>query len=56
MFSIRASIAADLPAITAIYGHHVLHGTGTFETEPPSEAEMATTRCCSSAVFNSTRN
>ena len=32
---------ADLPAITAIYAHHVLHGTGTFEEEPPAEAEMA---------------
>src|SRR5689334_17342359 len=38
---IRPSTEADLPAITAIYGHHVLHGTGTFETTPPTEAEMA---------------
>ena len=22
------------------YAHHVLHGTGTFETTPPTEAEM----------------
>jgi L-amino acid N-acyltransferase YncA len=41
---IRPSTDADLPAITAIYGHHVLHGTGTFETEPPSEADMTTRR------------
>ena len=34
-------LPADLPAITAIYAHHVLHGTGTFEEEPPDEAEMA---------------
>lgn len=40
-FQIRAAAAADLPAITAIYSHHVLHGTGTFELTPPEEAEMA---------------
>ena len=34
MFIIRPSSEADLPAITAIYGHHVLHGTGTFEVDP----------------------
>lgn len=33
-----------MPAITAIYGHHVLHGTGTFETEPPDMAEMTQRR------------
>ncbi len=38
---IRDAIAADLPAITAIYAHHVLHGTGTFEEVPPTEQEMA---------------
>ena len=38
---LREAIANDLPAITAIYAHHVLHGTGTFEEEPPSEIEMA---------------
>jgi phosphinothricin acetyltransferase len=31
---------ADLPAIQAIYAHHVLHGTGTFEDVPPSLEEM----------------
>jgi len=41
MSLIRPSTDADLPAITAIYGHHVLHGTGTFETTPPTETEMA---------------
>lgn len=39
-FSIRPAVAIDLPSITAIYRHHVLHGTGTFETRPPDEAEM----------------
>jgi L-amino acid N-acyltransferase YncA len=38
---IRDATAADLAAITAIYAHHVLHGTGTFEETPPTEAEMA---------------
>ena len=38
---IRDAEAGDLPAITAIYAHHVLHGTGTFEEEPPDEAELA---------------
>lgn len=41
---IRPSTEADLPAITAIYRHHVLHGTGTFEIDPPSEADMAARR------------
>ena len=38
---IRDALPADVPAITAIYAHHVLHGTGTFEEVPPGEAEMA---------------
>jgi len=38
---IRTAAPVDVAAITAIYGHHVLHGTGTFEEEPPSLAEMA---------------
>ena len=38
---IRDATAADLPAITAIYAHHVLTGTGTFEETPPEEAEIA---------------
>lgn len=41
---IRPSTDADLPAITAIYADNVLHGTGTFELEPPDEAEMARRR------------
>ena len=44
MIKIRPSTDADIPAITAIYTHHVLHGTGTFETTPPSETDMATRR------------
>jgi len=30
----------DVPAITSIYKHAVLNGTGTFEIQPPGEAEM----------------
>ena len=41
---IRPSSDADVPAITAIYAHHVLHGTGTFEIDPPTEADMAQRR------------
>ena len=40
----RPSTEQDLGAITRIYAHHVLHGTGTFETTPPSEADMTTRR------------
>ena len=38
--NIRPTITADIPAITRIYAHAVLHGTATFELEPPAEAEM----------------
>jgi L-amino acid N-acyltransferase YncA len=40
MSTIRASQDRDIPEITAIYAHHVLHGTGTFETAPPTESDM----------------
>ena len=39
MPTIRPSQPADLPAITAIYAGHVLGGTGTFEIDPPTQAE-----------------
>jgi phosphinothricin acetyltransferase len=42
--TIRPSRDEDVETITAIYAHHVLHGTGTFETEPPSLADMAARR------------
>jgi phosphinothricin acetyltransferase len=38
--SLRAARPTDLSAITEIYRHHVLHGLGTFEEEPPDLAEM----------------
>jgi phosphinothricin acetyltransferase len=37
---IRPAIQSDIPEIQAIYAHHVLHGTGTFEQIPPSVEEM----------------
>ena len=44
MPTIRLSLASDITQITAIYAHHVTHGTGTFEVTPPSEADMALRR------------
>ena len=38
--TLRAATAADVAAITAIYRPAVLHGTASFELEPPDEAEM----------------
>jgi len=38
--SIRPAVAADVPTIAAIYAHAVLHGTASWELEPPDEAEM----------------
>jgi phosphinothricin acetyltransferase len=44
MPSIRPSTDADVAAIAAIYTHHVLHGTGTFEIDPPSAQDMVARR------------
>lgn len=41
---IRPSRDADVADIARIYGHAVAHGTGTFETEPPDENEIARRR------------
>lgn len=37
---LRLATPADIPTIQAIYAHHVLHGTATFEEEAPSVEEM----------------
>ena len=37
---IRPATEADIPEIHAIYSHHVLHGTGTFDEDPPPVAEV----------------
>ncbi len=39
--SIRDARIDDMSWITAIYRHAVLHTTGTFEIDPPEEADMA---------------
>lgn len=41
---LRPSCDADVPAIAALYAQHVLHGTGTFEIDPPGAEEMARRR------------
>jgi L-amino acid N-acyltransferase YncA len=38
--TIRPATANDAAAIQAIYAHHVLTGTGTFEIDPPDLPEM----------------
>lgn len=37
---VRAALPDDIPAIHAIYSHHVLNGLASFEEEPPSAAEL----------------
>lgn len=37
---IRPATEADIPEIHAIYSHHVLHGTGTFDEDPPPVDEV----------------
>jgi phosphinothricin acetyltransferase len=37
---LRPATPADLPAITAIYAHHVQTGLASFETDAPTLAEM----------------
>jgi L-amino acid N-acyltransferase YncA len=41
---IRPCEEADIPAIRAIYATAVIHGTASFELEPPSEDEMGRRR------------
>ncbi len=42
--SIRSVIDGDIGAITRIYAGAVIHGTATFEIDPPDEADMARRR------------
>ncbi|WP_334185976.1 GNAT family N-acetyltransferase [Novosphingobium sp.] len=37
--SVRKATVDDAQAIAAIYAHHVLHGTATYEVVPPTEEE-----------------
>jgi L-amino acid N-acyltransferase YncA len=41
---IRASRREDVPALAAIYAHHVLNGLASFEIEPPDPDEIALRR------------
>ncbi|HLH91779.1 MAG TPA: GNAT family N-acetyltransferase [Xanthobacteraceae bacterium] len=41
---IRDSKEADVAAISSIYGHHVRHGSASFEEEPPSPEEIGRRR------------
>ena len=38
--ALRPATPADIPAITRIYAHAVIHGTASFELDPPDETEM----------------
>ena len=42
--TIRACEERDVPVVTEIYHHHVLHGAASFEIEPPDAAEIARRR------------
>ena len=37
---IRDATPGDAAAIVSIYAEHILHGTATFEVDPPGAAEM----------------
>jgi phosphinothricin acetyltransferase len=37
---VRAATPSDAGAIQRIYAHHVRHGVGTFEEEPPDRVEI----------------
>lgn len=41
---VRASTGADVARCAEIYAHHVLHGTASFEVDPPDLAEMTRRR------------
>ncbi|MCB4771174.1 N-acetyltransferase family protein [Ancylobacter sp. Lp-2] len=43
-FRIRDAVDADMETVQAIYAHHVLHGLASFETTPPSSAELTARR------------
>jgi phosphinothricin acetyltransferase len=38
--TLRPADASDASAVARIYGHHVLHGAGTFEETPPVASEI----------------
>nr|WP_047147811.1 GNAT family N-acetyltransferase [Aquamicrobium sp. LC103] len=44
LLRVRRATDADMPAIQAIYAHHVAHGLASFETTPPGIEEMRARR------------
>jgi phosphinothricin acetyltransferase len=38
--TIRPALQSDVPAITRIYGHHAVHGFGTFDDEVPPDTRF----------------
>lgn len=38
--TVRDATDTDMEAVTAIYAHHVCHGTGSYEYDPPTLEEM----------------
>jgi len=41
---LRDALEDDMPAVQAIYAHHVIHGTASFELEPPTLTQMCQRR------------
>ena len=39
--AIRDATPADAAAVAAIYGHHVVHGTASYDLAPPEAAEIS---------------
>ena len=39
--SLRSATRADAPGVAAIYAHHVLNGTATFDIDPPTVQDWA---------------
>src|SRR5688572_22103825 len=37
---IRDAVESDAAAIATIYAHHVLHGTATYDVEPPASEDL----------------
>jgi len=38
--TLRDALDHDMPAVQGIYAHHVIHGTASFELEPPTLDQM----------------
>lgn len=47
---VREAAESDMPAVQAIYAHHVLHGLASFEEQPPGVEEMMARRAAVRAL------